>query len=104
MPAQQGNSAPKQAGVLPIRPAQGQNHTPNLADAAKSTKAKAAAQDGVKIKIRRLPPGITEQEFVATLGDVWKAGSGKVGWFEFHAGHIPKRLVAYISFRINHSH
>lgn len=103
MTAPQGNSAPKQAGVLPIRPAQGQPHTSSPADTSKSTKAKTAAQDGVKIKIRRLPPGITEQEFVAILGDAWKAGKGKVGWFEFHAGHIPKRLVTDISFGVYRS-
>lgn len=93
MTAQQGNVVPKQAGVLPIRPAQ----TSSPVDAPKSAKAKAAAQDGVKIKIRRLPPGLTEQEFVATLGNVWKAGNGKVGWFEYHPGHIPKRFVANTS-------
>lgn len=97
MTAQQGNSAPKQAGILPIRPAQGQAQTPSPADGSKSAKSKTAAQDGVKIKIRRLPPGITEQEFEVILGDAWKAGNGKVGWFEFHAGHIPKRSVAYPS-------
>lgn len=93
MTAQQGTAAPKQAGVLPFHPGQSQAQTQSPTDAPKSAKAKSAAQDGVKIKIRRLPPGTTEQEFVATLGDIWKAGNGKVGWFEYHAGHIPKRFV-----------
>lgn len=97
MTAQQANSVPKQAGVLPIRPVQSQAQT--LADGSKSAKSKTSSQDGVKIKIRRLPPGITEQEFVVILGDAWKAGNGKVGWFEFHTGHIPKRFVANPSLR-----
>ncbi|ROW17292.1 hypothetical protein VPNG_01286 [Cytospora leucostoma] len=90
MTVQQSSAVPKQAGLLPIRPTQAQARTSSPVDVSKSTKAKTAAQDGVKIKIRRLPPGITEQEFVAILGDTWKAGKGKVGWFEYHAGHIPK--------------
>ncbi|KAH8769871.1 Smg-4/UPF3 family-domain-containing protein [Diaporthe sp. PMI_573] len=79
-------SGPKQAGVLPIRPAQ----TQGPADSSRSAKSKAAAQDGIKAKVRRLPPGLTEHEFLTILGDSWKPGNGKVGWFSYHCGHTPK--------------
>lgn len=84
-----GKSGPKQAGVLPIRPAQ----TQGQADSSRSAKSKAAAQDGIKVKVRRLPPGLTEQEFLTILGDSWKPGNGKVGWFSYNYGHTPKRYV-----------
>ncbi|KAI3399239.1 hypothetical protein diail_7401 [Diaporthe ilicicola] len=87
MATPQGNSGPKQAGVLPIRPAQ----TQGPADSPRSSaKSKAASQDGIKAKVRRLPPGLTEQEFLTIIGDSWKPGNGKVGWFSFHPGHTPK--------------
>ncbi|KAL1865179.1 hypothetical protein Daus18300_007305 [Diaporthe australafricana] len=87
MATPQGNSGPKQAGVLPIRPAQTQGPVDTSRSSAKS---KAAAQDGIKAKVRRLPPGLIEHEFLTILGDSWKPGNGKVGWFSFHPGHIPK--------------
>lgn len=89
MATTEGKSGPKQAGVLPIRPAQ----TQGPADSSRSAKSKAAAQDGIKAKVRRLPPGMTEQEFLTILGDSWKPGNGKVGWFSYHCGHTPKRYV-----------
>lgn len=82
----------RKSGVLPIGPSQ--NHAQNHADAFKSGKGRsAAAQDGVKAKVRWLPPGLTEQEFIDILGETWKPGNGKVGWFRYKAGHIPKGYV-----------
>ncbi|KLU89395.1 hypothetical protein MAPG_08366 [Magnaporthiopsis poae ATCC 64411] len=46
--------------------------------------------EGQKVVLRRLPPGITEQETVAFLSDEWKPGGAKVGWFSFQAGKISK--------------
>ncbi|KAG8160125.1 hypothetical protein KVR01_009661 [Diaporthe batatas] len=86
MVAPEAKSGPKQAGVLPIRPAQAQGPT----DSSRSAKSKAAAQDGIKVKVRRLPPGLAEHEFLTILGDTWRPGNGKVGWFSYHCGHIPK--------------
>lgn len=59
------------------------------ADASsKTSKAKAPAE-GEKVVIRRLPPGLTEEEFNTILGgDIWKPGNGKVGWFRFEKGKI----------------
>ncbi|OIW27328.1 hypothetical protein CONLIGDRAFT_662413 [Coniochaeta ligniaria NRRL 30616] len=54
---------------------------------SKTSKAKAPVE-GEKIVIRRLPPGLTEEEFVTILGDTWTAGNGKVGWFRYEKGKI----------------
>ncbi|PSR76940.1 Smg-4/UPF3 family-domain-containing protein [Coniella lustricola] len=76
----------RRAGVPPIAPSQAQ-----ATDTSRSTRAKAsAAQDGVKAKIRWLPPGLTEDEFTTILGDTWKLGKGKISWFRYSRGHIPK--------------
>lgn len=88
MASAQTTSARK-AGVLPIAPP-----APTNADAPKQSRTRsAAAQDGVKAKVRRLPPGLTEEEFVKIIGEAWKPGGGKVVWFSYHLGHIPKRSV-----------
>lgn len=79
----------RKPGVLPIGPAhaQAQNHV----DVFKPGNGRsAAAQDGVKAKIRWLPPGLTDEELLNVLGDTWKPGNGRVGWFRFKAGHMPK--------------
>ncbi|KAJ4150302.1 hypothetical protein LMH87_011056 [Akanthomyces muscarius] len=44
--------------------------------------------DGGKLILRRLPPGMTEAECVAILGETWAVGRGKVDWFSFIAGKI----------------
>ncbi|KAB5582524.1 Smg-4/UPF3 family-domain-containing protein [Coniochaeta sp. 2T2.1] len=54
---------------------------------SKTSKAKAPAE-GEKVVIRRLPPGLTEEEFHTILGDTWKSGNGKVGWFDYVKGKI----------------
>lgn len=40
--------------------------------------------------IRRLPPGLTEDEFLKILGDEWRVGAGKVDWLRYDAGKVPK--------------
>ncbi|KAG9256418.1 Smg-4/UPF3 family-domain-containing protein [Emericellopsis atlantica] len=55
--------------------------------------AKSKAQnDGEKLVVRRLPPGMTEEEFVTILGPEWEVDKGKVDWFDFVAGGISKDL------------
>jgi len=63
--------------------------SPAPADAPKPTKTKAPVE-GEKVVIRRLAPGMTEEEFSNILGDAWKSGNGKVGWFSYHPGKISK--------------
>ncbi|KAI1089966.1 Smg-4/UPF3 family-domain-containing protein [Rostrohypoxylon terebratum] len=70
----------KANGVLPVSSTLATNDAPK-------TKAKEPAR-GKKVIIRRLPPGITEAEFWAILGDEWKSGNGKVDWTKFHDGQV----------------
>ncbi|KAI0096858.1 Smg-4/UPF3 family-domain-containing protein [Hypoxylon sp. NC0597] len=56
-------------------------------DAPKATKAKDPPR-GKKVIIRRLPPGMTESEFWAILGEEWKSGKGKVDWIRFQEGIV----------------
>lgn len=65
-----------------------------MAEASKVTKSKTS-QDGLKVVIRRLPPGMTEEEFVTILGDTWKLGNGKVSWFDYKEGKIAREYVAH---------
>ncbi|KAI1487080.1 Smg-4/UPF3 family-domain-containing protein [Biscogniauxia mediterranea] len=74
-------SSRKSNGVLPVTGSQAAN------DAPKASKAKVPAQ-GKKVIIRRLPPGMTSEEFEAILGEEWKSGNGKVDWTRFHEGEI----------------
>lgn len=45
----------------------------------------------LKLVIRRLPPGMTEAEFEATLGEDWKVDGGKADWLLYKPGKISKR-------------
>lgn len=85
------SSNTRKAGVLPM-PAQA--HAQNQVDTTKPTKGRStAAQDGVKAKVRWLPPALTEEEFLSILGSTWKPGNGKVNWFSYNPGKMPKRSV-----------
>ncbi|KAI1210788.1 Smg-4/UPF3 family-domain-containing protein [Annulohypoxylon truncatum] len=70
----------KANGVLPVSSTQATNDAPK-------SKAKEPTR-GKKVIVRRLPPGITEAEFWAILGDEWKSGNGKVDWTKFQDGHV----------------
>lgn len=76
----------KANGVLPMLPGQ------TSGNAQKVAKTKTAPE-GEKIVIRRLPPGLTEDEFVKILGSEWKAGNGKVSWFSYRPGKISQESV-----------
>lgn len=76
----------KTNGVLQVS---GQQAT---TDAPKSNKSRTPVE-GDKVVIRRLPPGMTEQEVWNNLGDEWKAGNGLVSWHNFEAGKISHEYV-----------
>ncbi|KAF1994061.1 hypothetical protein P154DRAFT_40238 [Amniculicola lignicola CBS 123094] len=44
----------------------------------------------MKLICRRLPPGLTQAEFEAVIGDDWKMGAGRVDWFMYKRGKISK--------------
>ncbi|OTB01021.1 hypothetical protein M426DRAFT_323804 [Hypoxylon sp. CI-4A] len=71
----------KANGILPVA------STPATNDTPKATKAKDPVR-GKKVIVRRLPPGLTETEFWAVLGDEWKAGAGKADYVRFEKGKI----------------
>ena len=47
----------------------------------------------LKLVIRRLPPGLTEDELESILGETWKTGAGKVSWSSYKPGKISKEYV-----------
>lgn len=63
---------------------------PKVLVMAKNEGVTAAIRGGqaarLKLEIRRLPPGLTEAEFEAILGDEWRLGHGKVDWQEYRRG------------------
>ncbi|KAF4979699.1 hypothetical protein FZEAL_4127 [Fusarium zealandicum] len=59
----------------------------NEGDTPKPAKTKAH-NEGEKLVIRRLPPGMTQAEFVSILGSDWELGKGRVDWFSFAHGKI----------------
>ncbi|KAF4629781.1 hypothetical protein G7Y89_g8363 [Cudoniella acicularis] len=67
-------------GVLPVPASQ----TGNARSGPKPPAPK------LKVIIRRLPPGLTETEFVSVLGDEWKLGQGKVDWYLYKPGKDSK--------------
>lgn len=76
------NSGRSQAnGVLPIPASQ--------TAASKSTGPKPPAPK-LKVVIRRLPPGLTEAEFISILGEEWKLSQGKVDYFLYKNGKDSK--------------
>ncbi|KAI1754821.1 Smg-4/UPF3 family-domain-containing protein [Xylaria castorea] len=44
--------------------------------------------EGKKVLIRRLPPGMTEDECWVVLGEEWKVSKGKVDWARYDSGEI----------------
>ncbi len=65
---------------------------PGAGQVSKPAKTKTTPE-GEKVIIRRLPPGMTEDEFVEILGQEWASGRGKVGWLSFRAGKISHEWV-----------
>ncbi|KAJ0415180.1 Smg-4/UPF3 family-domain-containing protein [Aspergillus carlsbadensis] len=44
----------------------------------------------LKLLVRRLPPGLTQEEFETALGTEWKLGAGKVSWYQYKPGKVSK--------------
>ncbi|KHN98274.1 Regulator of nonsense-mediated decay, UPF3 [Metarhizium album ARSEF 1941] len=79
------------------KPAKGRGHTDRRGGASKSANdgegpPKAARSkpqnEGEKVVVRRLPPGMTKQEFISIVGPEWEVSRGKVDWFSYVAGKI----------------
>ena len=51
----------------------------------------------LKLLVRRLPPGLTQEEFETALGPDWKVGGGKVSWAQYKPGKVSKELGLHIN-------
>ncbi|KAL4797985.1 Smg-4/UPF3 family-domain-containing protein [Aspergillus venezuelensis] len=71
-------------GVLQIPASTTQKNAP----AAK--KAPKPPAPRLKLLVRRLPPGLTQEEFETALGPDWKVGGGKVSWAQYKPGKVSK--------------
>ncbi|KAI4745587.1 hypothetical protein E4T50_04034 [Aureobasidium sp. EXF-12298] len=40
----------------------------------------------LKLLVRRLPPALTKDEFLSTLGEDWKVSSNKIDWLDYRCG------------------
>jgi regulator of nonsense transcripts 3 len=60
----------------------------NASAPAKSAPKPAAPR--LKLLVRRLPPGLTQEEFETALGAEWKLGAGKVSWYQYKPGKVSK--------------
>ncbi|KAG6036460.1 hypothetical protein E4U40_000829 [Claviceps sp. LM458 group G5] len=68
---------------------QGPSKNANEGGAAQEKSSRSKAQnEGEKLVIRRLPPGMTEQELVTILGPDWEVNGGKVDWSSYVPGKI----------------
>lgn len=59
---------------------------------AKPAKSKPQ-NEGEKLVVRRLPPAMTEAEFLSILGEEWEVGQGRVDWFSYSEGKVSKEYV-----------
>jgi regulator of nonsense transcripts 3 len=82
-PSAANNSRSQANGVLPIPASQ------TAGNPSKSNGPKPPAPK-LKVIVRRLPPGLTENEFTSILGDDWRLGQGKVDYFLYKPGKDSK--------------
>ena len=57
-----------------------------------STQSRSSMPPNTRLKliVRRLPPGLTEEEFETSLGGEWIVGNGKVDWAAYKPGKVSK--------------
>ncbi|KAJ6782190.1 hypothetical protein PWT90_03695 [Aphanocladium album] len=90
-----GNEPGKGKGGANSRPKKRRGQGEKKNDSSKGREAEAPRpprqrqqNDGGKLVLRRLPPGMTEVECLNILGETWALGKGKVDWFSFIPGKI----------------
>ncbi|KAL2822939.1 Smg-4/UPF3 family-domain-containing protein [Aspergillus granulosus] len=72
-------------GVLQIPASATQKNAPSP-----TKRAPKPTAPRLKLLVRRLPPGLTQEEFEAALGAEWKLGGGKVSWYQYKPGKVSK--------------
>lgn len=80
------NLLPNSPLILP------QNANEGEAPQTKTPRSKAH-NEGEKMVIRRLPPGMTQPEFVTILGSDWEVSKGKVDWLSYIPGKVSTEYV-----------
>ncbi|KAB8364851.1 hypothetical protein FH972_024714 [Carpinus fangiana] len=94
MPEGPAVSKPPFTGTLPISAisnAPPVNNAPKAA--AQKTAAPRSAAVKLKVVIRRLPPGLVQDELHKILGPDWLVGAGKVAWMVYKPGKTSKDLA-----------
>ncbi|EFZ02200.1 Smg-4/UPF3 family protein [Metarhizium robertsii] len=64
------------------------NKSANDGEVAPKAARSKPQNEGEKLVIRRLPPGMTMEEFISILGPEWEMSKGKVDWFSYVPGKI----------------
>ncbi|KAI5305422.1 hypothetical protein KEM56_004489 [Ascosphaera pollenicola] len=78
------------AGVLSASSNSTQRGSEKTAGENNSVRAPVPA---LKVVVRRLPPGLTQDEFEKILGDEWKVGGPCVDWYSFKPGKATKGIT-----------
>jgi regulator of nonsense transcripts 3 len=45
----------------------------------------------LKVVIRRLPPGLTEEEFLTFIGEEWGTDNEKIDWASYRGGKVSRK-------------
>ncbi|KAH0536398.1 hypothetical protein FGG08_006723 [Glutinoglossum americanum] len=77
-------------GILSIA---GSATQPNPQAAAPKSTPSRSTGPRLKVVIRKLPPGLTQVELEAALGEDWKLGGGRVDWMIYKPGKVSKDPV-----------
>jgi regulator of nonsense transcripts 3 len=75
-------------GVIPITA----QNAPAQANGAPETAKTPAAR--LKVVVRRLPPGLTQGEFEAAVGEEWLVGGGNIDWMQYKPGKISQEYAS----------
>lgn len=66
------------------------NNTNSVLPVPTAARQPQAPKARLKLEIRRLPPGLTQEEFQNVLGEEWKVEGGRVDWIEYRGGKIKR--------------
>lgn len=98
-------SKPTVSGILPISLSATKKEASTTKNADRASKkhnsGRGSRKSGgpppplpkLKLVIRRLPPGLTQDEFEKAIGDEWLIGRGKVDWTRYIPGKATKGFV-----------
>ena len=91
--------ASRSASRVPLTTGKGVLSVPASATRKPTTPSKLHQRSNLsrlRLIVRRLPPGLTEAEFWAAIGEDWAVGQGKVDWAAYKDGKVSKECVSLI--------